>query len=660
MKSSRLITTSLALCLLFVIESGKANTGIQSQRKQYLDARQALVDGHLTRYRKTSKGLKDYPLYPYLLYYDLLRRMRWLPERDIRNFLKDYANTPLANRLRYRWLKRLAKQGEWGRFQRDYDPSLNSTELTCHSLWAQHKLGNTDHALAQVKALWLVGYSQPDACNSIFKLWKNQGLLTNNLAWQRFNLAMHNRKTQLARYLIRFMSGETEQHARLYRELYYNPHKLKKKRHFKKNIHALQSMVLHAFRRLAIKDPVLASQLWPGYQKHFDFPDPDAAKTDHSITIQLARQDFPELFFERLGNYSHLPEPVLEAGILMSLRHDQWQQTKELIEHLPESVRNTPRFQYWYARTLIQLANEPSLQAWQLLENISKKRDYYGFLAADILSKDYHFNHKQNRIDRDFLTRFSRNPAVIRAIELKAADELTNARREWRYASRNLNKDQIYSTAYLALESGWHSQAIRSAIDAERWNDLILRFPLIYEHHFKTAAQERGLDANWLFAVARQESALTPDARSHKGASGLLQLMPATAKAVAKKHGIAYRNRQALFEPQYNIELAAHYMKDMLEITQQNIAYATASYNAGPHRVKTWRNKFKSLHVDIWIENIPFAETRQYVKNVLTYSVIYAYRGEQNLYRMATYANFETIRDRLAQIQPEPETKNSN
>jgi soluble lytic murein transglycosylase len=245
-------------------------------------------------------------------------------------------------------------------------------------------------------------------------------------------------------------------------------------------------------------------------------------------------------------------------------------------------------------------------------------------------------NAQHYSLDGNFLERFKLLPAVIRAQELLINGQITEARREWNQVTLSFNEDQHYTAAHYAHQIGWDSQAIRSAISAKRWHDLELRFPLSFEKDFEKIAQLRNLNSNWLIAMARQESALTADAVSPAGARGLIQIMPDTATAVAQKHNIAYQSRQQLFDPEKNIELAGAYITSLLERFDGNNIYATAAYNAGPYRVEKWLNTTRDLPIDVWIESIPFYETREYVKNVLAYSVIYAHRRHQYGLQMAT------------------------
>ena len=223
-----------------------------------------------------------------------------------------------------------------------------------------------------------------------------------------------------------------------------------------------------------------------------------------------------------------------------------------------------------------------------------------------------------------FLNKLQADPAIIRARELFFHGQRSDARREWLSATRELEPLQHLQAAQLVRQWGWYEQAIREAITARQWDDMLLRFPVAYSEQIYRAANKNNIDSTWILAVARQESAFTPDARSHAGAMGLMQLMPATAKETAKRAKVRYRGSQQLADPDLNIKLGSYYLASLGRRYEGHRVLATAAYNAGPHRVKRWLEKRKDLPSDIWIETIPFDETRNYVQNVLSFSVIYS------------------------------------
>lgn len=623
-----------------------------SARAQYKEALNALSLGKTTRFKRLKKQLQEYPLLPYLDYAYLRARMKWrTPSEGVKRFLTEQQDTPLAPQLKHQWLRTLAKRGQWQRYLEFYGSGVRSVELKCYALWAKYKTEDADAALQQVQPLWLVNRSQPRACDPIFKVWREQGHLTDELAWQRFSMAVQARKTQLARYLIRYMSKEQQSWAKLYREIHFYPDRLRSKKSRFTTLNAKnEEILLHGIKRLAGKDAALAKSLWEKFSEQHRFNGLLKQQIDHHIILRLARQDRESLYREALAAYPYPDDTALvAAGIDMALRQQDWQRVLDSIEALPEPTRKLARWQYWYARAAQHLdPNNSTVDSRTIYTALAESRDYYGFLAADHLNGEYRLNAASFAVDGNILEQFKRQPGVVRARELFLTGQVTDARREWSWASRGFSSDRHYTAAYYAHQLGWDSQAIRSTIEAERWNDLKLRFPLAFQDQIGAAANRSRLSSNWLLAIARQESAMTADAQSPKGAMGLMQIMPSTAKIVAKKHKISYRSKYQLLDPAKNIELASAYLKQLLEQYKGNSIYATAAYNAGPHRVNRWLQKTAGQPLDIWIENIPFGETRQYVKNVLAYSVIFAHLREQKGFRMATKEYLSEFSPQLA------------
>jgi len=263
---------------------------------------------------------------------------------------------------------------------------------------------------------------------------------------------------------------------------------------------------------------------------------------------------------------------------------------------------------------------------------LAQERSFYGFLSADILGAKYNLQHKTPRENAQLRQTLKNMPTIAIAKELWLTGKTLDARQQWRFALTQLPPEHIIMAGDIAKDWGKHNQAIQSMIFAKQWDMLDIRFPLAYQEEINTIASTINMPPTLIFAIARQESAFLENATSRAGARGLMQLMPATAKQTAKKGGIKHTTSD-LFTPSHNILLGSFYLKELLTKYNNNTVHATAAYNAGPGRVDKWLKKRPaSLPFDIWIETIPFKETRGYVKNVMAYTVIYAYRlGDEKL-----------------------------
>ncbi|MFG1491312.1 transglycosylase SLT domain-containing protein, partial [Oceanospirillum sp. HFRX-1_2] len=214
-------------------------------------------------------------------------------------------------------------------------------------------------------------------------------------------------------------------------------------------------------------------------------------------------------------------------------------------------------------------------------------------------------------------------PSVRRMYELVQLEEFEYARQEWNLLFPTLDDEQKYALSHLAGSWQWHSQAIAGAALIRKWNDLQLRFPLEYADLYQQFSDKQKIPLNWALSITRQESAFNPLARSGVGAMGLMQLMPKTAKQTAKKIRQSLKKTKELYNPATNIALGTAYLAQMLDRFDGSRIYATAAYNAGPYRVKSWLKKRGHLPLDIWVEVIPYEETRIYVQRVLEYGVVY-------------------------------------
>ena len=239
-------------------------------------------------------------------------------------------------------------------------------------------------------------------------------------------------------------------------------------------------------------------------------------------------------------------------------------------------------------------------------------------------------NHNPIQFAQIELDALSQRPAVIRLNEFYTLNMNIEARRQAYVLKLKLSPKELQILATLTHKWGWHNQTITLLGKAKYWDALDLRFPIVYDTAILKAGKTNGLDPSWLFGIARQESAFNPQARSHVGATGLMQLMPKTGKLIARLINKPLKRTSELLNPDRNIQLGSAYLRRMYDKNQQNPVLATASYNAGPHRIARWLPK-EELAADIWIENIPFNETRKYTSNVISYAAIFDFQRKQTI-----------------------------
>jgi soluble lytic murein transglycosylase len=297
------------------------------------------------------------------------------------------------------------------------------------------------------------------------------------------------------------------------------------------------------------------------------------------------------------------------------------------INLMPRAGRDDIHWSYWLARAEQQLGNKAHAKA--LFQQASYDRSYYGFMAAIQSGMPIRITEEILQPEYNWQEAVRLWPALLRIEELIALDETGMARNEWLFLldqSRYENKLQL---GLVAQQRGWAHLGIQASIRAKAKNALALRFPTPKQSMFSRYAKARDVDASLLYALARQESAMYERAQSPVGASGLMQLMPATAAHTAQKLGETPPSPNALTNADTNVRLGSAYIKGLLDQYDGNRVLAAAAYNAGPGRVRKWRRESTGQPVDLWVENIPYKETRNYVQNVMVFNAIYQERLNQ-------------------------------
>jgi len=615
---------SLFSCLLLTATAAQSVHAVDlSQQRQYYDeAKRALAKGDTGPYRMYASALADYPLEPYLAYDELTARLKTASNAEIEKFLAEHGDLPQANWMKLRWLRWLAERGDWQPFVKYYDPKMNFVELDC--LYGQYLLGHGKKAegYASAEKLWMTGKTLPAACDGFFAQWATDGQLPEQKRWQRAKLAATAGNYSLATTLVNSLNSLAPQ-GKLLLDIAKKPEMLNNPAQFAPVDEAMSDVVGLGLRRLAKQDPQKAMEMLDGYAARMHFSHEEKVQIAKEIGLTLARR-YDGRALEVMTKYDPdlRDNTVTEWRLRLLLRLGQWEDAYELTRRLPKDLADTNRWRYWEARSL-ELAQPKSPLIPSLYKDVAKERDFYGFLAADRSQSSYQLNNKPLLLSQALITKVRNTPGVRRALEFHDRGQIVDGRREWYHVSRHFSRDEMVAQAKLAYDLKWYFPAIRTISQAQYWDDLDIRFPMAHRDTLVREAKVRGLHSSWVFAITRQESAFMDDARSGVGASGLMQLMPATAKETARKFSIPLASPQQVLDPDKNIQLGAAYLSQVHSQFNGNRVLASAAYNAGPGRVRQWLKGANHLAFDVWVESIPFDETRQYVQNVLSYSVIY-------------------------------------
>jgi soluble lytic murein transglycosylase len=602
---------------------------LEEQRQLYMKAQQALKAGRLETFETLAGELRDYPLYPYLRYEYIRPRLAKLSDDLVGEFLQSYPDLPMADGLRTQWLLLLAQRGRWESFIAHYTHQQDP-RLRCLYLRARMETGRREYLLEDTRTLWLTGKSLPDECNPAFELLYDSPLMTSDLVWQRIRLAMDSGQTGLASHLSRRLPDAERKWVARWIEAHGNPDGASREPRYEDTPIA-REILLHALRRLARANLNRALERWARLQEQYSFLPAERNLLDRELAVRAARARHPRML-ELLDSVAQeaADSEVFHHRLRLALHLQDWPRLVRWTQGLPPFGIEDNQWYYWRGRALA--ASGQNEEANRIFAELARQRDYYGFLAADRLGLPYSMNNYHVPVSveqKEMLTK--RRSGILRAHELLALNHKPLARREWQHTLDGMSLYELQIAASIAADWGWHDRAIVTLAKARAFDDLELRFPVLYRDTLEEYARERDLDPAWLLGLVRAESAFMEDARSPAGALGLMQVMPATGQMTARRLGMKNFNSKHLLEADKNIPIGSMYLKMMYEDFERNVILATAAYNAGPHRVKTWLPKSDCMEPDVWIESIPFDETRTYVKRVLSYATIYDFRMEREI-----------------------------
>lgn len=617
---------ALVFTAMLVIPASAQNAGtetaLEKQRNQFPDAETSLravsprkLSGILAQF----DALTQYPLYPYLQRIVLERNLS-LQNRDaIAAFLAEHAGEPVTYGLRRDWLDYLSEHNHKDAFLRHYKPGLGA-ELTCQYLKYQiNDAAEPASYLRQVDNLWLSGRSQPNACDPLFRQWQKQGLMTPDKILKRIEKAARGGTARLIPYLGRKLPDDRQYLAERWQEVRRNPGVVNRARRFPLTYPDIEAAILAwGIERLAWRDADAAIDAYYRWQPENIFDKPQLLMLHRAIALSLAIDDAPEASeWLKRADVDGADEDVKRWHLAYLLRQRQWKSVLTVIGKADMARRNDEAFIYWTARAFGELGMPD--QADILFERLAGQRHYYGFMASARLARVPSLDHAPVPVDAAALGQLRHHPAARRAYEFFKMERFLEARREWRYLMRQVDSEDVKYLAVLASEWGWHDQAIVSFAQSGYWNDVERRFPLAYNPQFAQASQQFAVPQALAMAIARRESSFMHDAVSPAGATGLMQLMPTTAQYLANTSV----SRKTLFQPNQNLQFGVQYLRYLMDKMHNNPVLVTASYNAGWRRVLDWLPQEEAIPTDIWIETIPYHETRDYVKAVLAYRYIY-------------------------------------
>lgn len=625
LQAGRFVKSILLLLLagvLVPLSAWSIPGALPGDRQDYGDAVEAIDRGSWTEYQRLRPGLDDYPLAIYLDYFQLTRQAAKVRPVEASRFLARSENTPLPNRFLAVYLRQAGKSRRWSDFLQVKPTEPNSIDLKCYFFRAQLAQGDKAIAWEGARRLWVGGKSQPKECDPLFKAWQAAGQLTDDIVWARLLNAFDERQGSLMRYVARKGSAQLAPWSDRLQAVYRRPETLPRQTLPAESPYSAD-IATRGLTHLARYSPEKALTYWADYQRKITFSAEQHRKVDYAIARHSlfartqAHVGWLQGALGRLGD-----DKLVEIRLRWALSEQDWDAVGQALPLLSAAGREESAWRYWQAMVLEQNGDAQGANA--VLEGLAKERGYYSFLAADRLGHAYAFNHVQ--LDLGDPAMLQQLPAMQRIEELNFHEEEALAHSEWFKVLQDASgPKQQQQLAQMATSQGWHRMAIDAANRARAWDMLDQRFPTPYQDVFNSQAVVQQVPPTELMAIARRESAFFPQARSPVGARGLMQIMPATGKQVAKSIGQPHKNSD-LYKVEHNVLLGSTYYRQLLDRFGGNRVFALTAYNAGPHRVDRWRKKSdESLSVELWIETIPFRETRNYVQAVLSYNVVFLY-----------------------------------
>ncbi len=643
------------LMLVLPITALASDSAAESSESRLEAQRQAFR----TAYRHAERGeeqqvaehldlLADYILLPDLEAAVIRAHLRDASDYRVETFLATHKHLPLADDIRKKWLAELARKQRWSKYLEMYVAD-DSVERKCHMFTARIATGKTRGLADEILPLWMVGKSQPDACNLAFKYLGEVGYLTEARKRKRLAMAIEAGNLSLARFLASGLDWQDRDWVARWQRMRNNPRgELARPGTFKNN-QAERGLVLYGFSHLSRQDPLFAARAWLEYQSRFDFSAGERDQFSRNVALRAARKHLPEsaeLLAAVPARARNLE--VRQWQVRTALRNHDWAAVFTYISDLPGAERDRAMWRYWRGRALEEQGQIEAANA--VFRGLARERDYYGFLAADKVGMPYRFDHRPIEADQELMQKLALQPELLRARELFMVGQHGRARSEWNSAIGRMDHRERSQAALLAHRWGWASRAIATASSGTMLDDLEIRFPTPYRETFESKTNEANIAFAWAYGIARSESLFMPDVSSHAGALGLMQLMPATGRQVARRARLPYSNKFSLLDPDLNITLGTRYLGRMYERFGSNQVLATAAYNAGPHRVDRWLPEDGQVIADVWVDTIPFTETRRYVRRVLTSQVIFTWRLTGSQQRLAELMPPVTTAEQLAKL----------
>lgn len=626
-----------AFLLPATAQAQKRATTFASDDDAFLALRDAARRGDAARAAEIASGLNNYPIPSYVDYYRLQPRIDEASPIEIQAFLTRYSGSAIADRLRNDWLLQLGKRRDWATFDVQYPlfQLKDDTQLKCYDLMSRAIKG--EKVADDARLLLNVPKNYGEGCVALIGTLVANRQFDDDDLWAQIRLASDTGNTDFVRRLVPFTGIDDDS---LVKAMDKPMSVVARGPGFRRVKH---EVFIVALGRVARTDPARAASVLESKDGQ-RLNRKQQALAWAQIALHASKKLMPEAddYWHKAGD-APLSLEAHEWKVRTALRAGDWKLVKKGIEAMPVSLRNDATWTYWMARALREDGQKEKADA--LLQSIAAQTSFYGQLALEDLGGRVTIPPRAARVTDAEVAPMEKNQGFRRAFKFFDLGLRFEGYREWNWELRSMNERQHLAAAEFARRSEVLDRMVNTSDRTKIEVDFDQRFPTPYRDVMQDATQKLGLEMAWVYGLIRQESRFIMDARSHVGASGLMQLMPATARHVAKKIGFDDFAHSRVNEIETNILLGTNYLNMVLNDLDGSETMATAAYNAGPGRPRAWRSTLTHpVEGAIFAETIPFTETRDYVKKVLSNATYYAAMFEKKP---------QSLKERLGSVGPE-------
>ncbi|MFO7542969.1 MAG: transglycosylase SLT domain-containing protein [Thiobacillus sp.] len=604
-----------------------------------MEAQQAFAARKPVTLERAARAVPaDHVLLPYVDYWRLSATGRHDDTRTA-DFLSRYPGSRVAELVRADWLKSLGARGAWANYLAEF-PRLVKPDAThqCYAHRAEWAQGNRSR-LGEAIAMWFTGRDLPSACTPMFSQLIEAGLLGPEDIWRRIRLALEAGNPNVAKAIARGLPEGQRPSPSLFDRANRDLLALLNGTMLDLGQRGDREIALYALDQLARRGSAEAVRALTRLAGQLPANEISIAWARLASWAARRHEKDALAWFQRAG-IGAVNDYQREWWVRAALRAGDWQGVRVAIDSMAPATQALPEWRYWRGRAM--QATGQRIVANVIFLALSREHHYYGQLAQEELGPVMRAPTVNIKMGGEDVTTIARHPGIVRALALRDLGLRSDASQEWNWAIREFSDAQLLAAAELARRMEWYDRAINTAERTRDLHDFELRFLAPYRDLAQQAARDNQLDEAWVFGLMRQESRFVNVARSSVGASGLMQIMPGTARWIARRLGIKGFDLSEMRDPARNIQFGAYYLKHVQTSLDDSPVLATAAYNAGPGRAQRWRDT-RPMEAAIYIESIPFGETRDYVKKVMSNAMYYAVRfGQPSV----------LLKDRLGTIPP--------